>query len=327
KDPTTGKWTTGTGTEVPVKDGKLEIPVDPAKTTEGGEVTVVTKKGDSVSEETKVTIGKPDVKPTPGTDKPTTPTVDPIHAGDNKVSVGEPLIGDTVVVTMPDGSEVVVKKDPTTGKWTTGTGTEVPVKDGKLEIPVDPAKTTEGGEVTVVTKKGDSVSEETKVTIGKPDVKPTPGTDKPTTPTVDPIHAGDNKVSVGEPLIGDTVVVTMPDGSEVVVKKDPTTGKWTTGTGTEVPVKDGKLEIPVDPAKTTEGGAVSVIVKKGDSVSDIVKVLIGKAVPAAGTVVETRGPVKGGILAHTGASVMTLGLTALAMLLLGGLAVLRRRDA
>ncbi|MFP7708014.1 Rib/alpha-like domain-containing protein, partial [Trueperella sp. LYQ141] len=251
---------------------------------------------------------------------PTKPVVDPIKAGDDKVKVGEPLVGDTVVVTLPDGSEVVVTKDPTTGKWTTGTGTEVPVKDGKLEIPVDPAKTTEGGEVTVVTKKGDSVSEETKVTIGKPDVKPTK-------PVVDPIKAGDDKVKVGEPLVGDTVVVTLPDGSEVVVTKDPTTGKWTTGTGTEVPVKDGKLQIPVDPAKTTEGGAVSVIVKKGDSVSDIVKVLIGKAVPAAGTVVETRGPVKGGILAHTGASVMTLGLTALAMLLLGGLAVLRRRDA
>ncbi|MFP7697397.1 Rib/alpha-like domain-containing protein, partial [Trueperella sp. LYQ143] len=82
---------------------------------------------------------------------PTKPVVDPIKAGDDKVKVGEPLVGDTVVVTLPDGSEVVVTKDPTTGKWTTGTGTEVPVKDGKLEIPVDPAKTTEGGEVTVVT--------------------------------------------------------------------------------------------------------------------------------------------------------------------------------
>lgn len=104
----------------------------------------------------------------------------------------------------------------------------------------------------------------------------------PAAPVVDPIKSGDEKVVVEKPAIGDEVTVTLPDNTEVKVTKDPETGKWTTpdvdengqpktdpSTGQvitkEVPVNnDGKLEIPVDKNKVTEG-EVKVAVKDNDS--------------------------------------------------------------
>lgn len=103
----------------------------------------------------------------------------------------------------------------------------------------------------------------------------------PAAPVVDPIKSGDDKVVVKEPALGDEVTVTLPDGTKVVAKKDKDTGKWTAKeldnqdrpitnpeTGDpivkEVPVNNGKLEIPVDKTKVTEGD-VKVAVKDNDS--------------------------------------------------------------
>lgn len=104
----------------------------------------------------------------------------------------------------------------------------------------------------------------------------------PAAPVVDPIKSGDDKVVVEKPAIGDEIVVTLPDNTEVKVTKDPETGNWTTpdvdengqpktdpSTGQvitkDVPVNnDGKLEIPVDKNKVTEGD-VRVAVKDNDS--------------------------------------------------------------
>ena len=97
----------------------------------------------------------------------------------------------------------------------------------------------------------------------------------PAAPVVDPIKSGDDKVVVEKPAIGDEVVVTLPDGTKVVAKKDKDTDKWTAsevddqgqpkpGTEKEVPVNNGKLEIPVDKDKVTEG-EVKVAVKDNDS--------------------------------------------------------------
>lgn len=111
---------------------------------------------------------------------PTAPVVDPIKSGDDKVVVEKPAIGDEVVVTLPDGTKVVAKKDSTDpNKWTAsevddkdqpkpGTEKDVPVNNGKLEIPVDKDKVTEGREVKVEVKDNDSKkSSETKVKVSK----------------------------------------------------------------------------------------------------------------------------------------------------------------
>lgn len=97
----------------------------------------------------------------------------------------------------------------------------------------------------------------------------------PAAPVVDPIKSGNDKVVVEKPAIGDEITVTLPDGTKVVAKKDKDTDKWTAsevddqdqpkpGTEKEVPVNNGKLEIPVDKTKVTEG-EVKVEVKDNDS--------------------------------------------------------------
>lgn len=102
--------------------------------------------------------------PSGSPEQPTPPTVLPIAPGDNHIAVGIPLVGDAIVVTLPDGSTTTVTNQ--NGTWVTGGGAEVPVHNGYLLIPVNPNTLVNGGKVSVVVKNGDLSSTPTVVTVG-----------------------------------------------------------------------------------------------------------------------------------------------------------------
>ncbi|MDO5714917.1 MAG: S-layer homology domain-containing protein, partial [Tissierellia bacterium] len=149
---------------------------DPDKIKKDKEVTVtVTDKNNRESDETKKIVKENPKTPTPT--KPEAPKVDDITEGDDKVVV-EKLEDDVTKITIvtPDGEEVIVEKDPIDNKWKTD-GKEVPEKDGKLEVPVDPDKIKKDKEVTVtVTDKNNRESDETKKIVKE---KPNYSNNKP----------------------------------------------------------------------------------------------------------------------------------------------------
>lgn len=147
---------------------------------------------------------------------------------------------------LPDGTKYEFVDD--NGKPTTPDTNEPGEKDVKIKVTYP-----DGSEDTV----------DTKIKVEK---------NKPEKPDVEPIKEGDETVKVKVPTDGDKVIVTLPDGTEVEVTKDPTNpDKWTTpdenGEDQEVPVNDeGELEIPVNPDKVVPGeDPVKVTVKDSET--------------------------------------------------------------
>ncbi|MBX8994083.1 LPXTG cell wall anchor domain-containing protein [Staphylococcus pettenkoferi] len=183
----------------------------------GNEITVVEKDHHGhASTPTKVTVGDT-------ANEAHQPTVDPIHGGDKTVT-GKGTPGNTVEVTLPDGSTVTGEVD----------------KDGNFTIDLPDGKELKPGDkVTVVEKDKDGhTSPATEVTVG----------DYPNTahqPTVDPIHSGDKTVT-GKGTPGNTVEVTLPDGSKVTGTVD----------------KDGNFTIKVPDGTTLKPGDTITVVEK-----------------------------------------------------------------
>lgn len=147
---------------------------------------------------------------------------------------------------LPDGTKYKFVDD--NGKPTTPDTNEPGEKDVKIKVTYP-----DGSEETV----------DTTIKVEK---------NKPEKPDVEPIKEGDETVKVKVPTDGDKVIVTLPDGTEVEVTKDPTNpDKWTTpdenGEDQEVPVNDeGELEIPVNPDKVVPGeDPVKVTVKDSET--------------------------------------------------------------
>lgn len=183
------------------------------------------------------------------------------------------------VTTKFETAGLVIELTDVTGKTVKYTASELNALTNKINI--EPANGKEIGLAQNNTKLKVTVTSATGTE--KPTVESTKAITveikAPTAPVVDPIKSGDDKVVVEKPAIGDEVLVTLPDGTKVVAKKDKTDptnpDKWTAsevddqdqpkpGTEKEVPVNNGKLEIPVDKDKVTEG-EVKVAVKDNDS--------------------------------------------------------------
>ena len=183
----------------------------------GDEITVVEKDHHGhASTPTKVTVGDT-------ANEAHQPQVDPIHGGDSSIG-GKGTPGNTVEVTLPDGSTVTGEVD----------------KDGNFTIDLPDGKELKPGDkVTVVEKDKDGhTSPATEVTVG----------DYPNTahqPTVDPIHSGDKTVT-GKGTPGNTVEVTLPDGSKVTGTVD----------------KDGNFTIKVPDGTTLKPGDTITVVEK-----------------------------------------------------------------
>ena len=200
------------------KDGNFTVKVPDGTTLKPGQViTVVEKdKHGHASTPTKVTVGDT-------ANEAHQPQVDPIHGGDSSIG-GKGTPGNTVEVTLPDGSTVTGEVD----------------KDGNFTIDLPDGKELKPGDkVTVVEKDKDGhTSPATEVTVG----------DYPNTahqPTVDPIHSGDKTVT-GKGTPGNTVEVTLPDGSKVTGTVD----------------KDGNFTIKVPDGTTLKPGDTITVVEK-----------------------------------------------------------------
>ncbi|WP_145115520.1 Ig-like domain-containing protein [Staphylococcus argensis] len=200
------------------KDGNFTVKLPDGKELKPGDkVTVVEKDKDGHSSTpTEVTVG----------DYPNTahqPTVDPVTAGDKTVH-GKGTPGNTVEVTLPDGSKVTGTVD----------------KDGNFTVKVPDGITLKPGqEITVVEKdKHGHASTPTKVTVGDT-------ANEAHQPQVDPIHGGDTSVS-GKGTPGNTVEVTLPDGSKVTGTVD----------------KDGNFTIKLPDGTTLKPGDTVTVVEK-----------------------------------------------------------------
>lgn len=200
------------------ENGNFTVKVPDGTTLKPGQViTVVEKdKHGHASTPTKVTVGDT-------ANEAHQPQVDPIHGGDSSIG-GKGTPGNTVEVTLPDGSTVTGEVD----------------KDGNFTIDLPDGKELKPGDkVTVVEKDKDGhTSPATEVTVG----------DYPNTahqPTVDPIHSGDKTVT-GKGTPGNTVEVTLPDGSKVTGTVD----------------KDGNFTIKVPDGTTLKPGDTITVVEK-----------------------------------------------------------------
>ena len=200
------------------KDGNFTVKVPDGTTLKPGqEITVVEKdKHGHASKPTKVTVGDT-------ANEAHQPQVDPIHGGDTSVS-GKGTPGNTVEITLPDGSKVTGTVD----------------KDGNFTVKLPDGTTLKPGDkVTVVEKDKDGHSSTpTEVTVG----------DYPNTahqPQVDPIHGGDSTIG-GKGTPGNTVEVTLPDGSKVTGTVD----------------KDGNFTIKVPDGTTLKPGDTVTVVEK-----------------------------------------------------------------
>ncbi len=127
------------------------------------------------------------------------PNVDPIAVGDTKIS-GKGQPGATVIVTLPDGSDISAVVDEN-GNWSVAA--EPPIINGDTVI-VSQQEDGKNQSADVTIKVNDSVS---------------------TRPTVDSISNGDMSISgTGEP--GSKITVTLPDGKKVTVTVSGN-GVWT----------------------------------------------------------------------------------------------------
>lgn len=163
--------------------------------------------------------------------------------------------------TLFNTAGLVVELTDSTGKTAKYTANEL--KNMKDKITIDPAdgknigldKNDQKVKVTVTAAAGEEKPTAESTNAIKVEIK------APEAPVVDPIKAGDDKVVVKEPQVGNQVTITLPGGKQVIVTKGDN-NKWTAPNGDNVPVDNGKLNIPVD--KVTEG-QVKVEVKDNDS--------------------------------------------------------------
>ncbi|MCU5745451.1 Ig-like domain-containing protein, partial [Staphylococcus sp. SQ8-PEA] len=227
----TGKGTPGhtvevtlpDGTKVTGKvdgDGNYRVDIPEGKTLKPGDKISVVEKDDKghTSPAAETTVGD-----YPNTAKQ--PTVNPVTV-DDKVITGKGTPGNTVEVTLPDGTKVTGKVDD----------------DGNYRVDVPEGTTLKPGDkVSVVEKdKYDHASPATEVTVND-----TENTAKQ--PTVDPVKGGDPSVS-GKGTPGHTVEVTLPDGTKVTGKVDG----------------DGNYHVDIPEGKTLKPGDKISVVEKDD---------------------------------------------------------------
>ncbi|WGI19724.1 adhesive domain-containing protein [Latilactobacillus sakei] len=240
---------------VPVdKDGNFVVPIDAAKAGDQLTVEVIAHNGDHEkgSDKVNVTVEAGN----PGETNPlenyvvAKPSVDPVKAGDTKVTGKVELVtpipeGTTfeAVVTLPNGKTVKVAVD----------------SNGNFTLPVDAVK--EGDELTVevIAHNGDHEkgSDKVNVTVEAGN----PGETNPlenyvvAKPSVDPVKAGDTKVTgkveLTKPIPEGTTfeaVVTLPNGKQVKVTVD----------------SNGNFTLPVDAVKKGDKLIVEVIAHNGN---------------------------------------------------------------
>ena len=229
-DKVTGTGVPGAEVTVTLPNGtKLTTPVDPDGNWEvtlpasydpkvGDEIKVVqTEDGKDPSGEVLVTVG--------GDEQSTTPTVDPVMEGDDKVS-GTGVPGADVTVTLPDGTKITEEVKPN-GTW---------------EIDIPAGKKPSGGDTLTVVQ-----TEDGKKPSG-PVLAPVGYTAQTETPTVNPIIDGDTEI-LGTGVPGAEIIATLPNGSEITTQVDPD-GNW-------------KLDIPAG-MEPKAGEEVSIIQIEGD---------------------------------------------------------------
>ncbi|MCL2323153.1 MAG: Ig-like domain-containing protein [Oscillospiraceae bacterium] len=203
-----GKWNTC-----------FETPLKPKE-----EVKAIETTPDGVKSDEVVAVVPDDTKPTPTIDQP--------KAGDKCVS-GTGTPGDTIDLTLPDGSVIKDILVDENGKWNTC-----------FETPLKPGEEVKAVEKTPYGTKSDEVSKKV----------PDEGTPMP---TIDQPKAGDKCVS-GTGTPGDTIDLTLPDGSVVKDILVDENGKW--NTCFETPLKPGEEVKAVE--KTPYGTKSDEVSKK-----------------------------------------------------------------
>lgn len=98
-------------------------------------------------------------------------------------------------------------------------------------------------------------------------------------PVVDPIEEGDSSIKVGQPDAADKVIITIPDpagngATHTITINKQTDGTWKTDTGVEVPVLEGKIIVPVDPAWMVPGAVIEVMLGKDGLLSEPTQVVV-----------------------------------------------------
>ena len=150
--------------------------------------------------------------------RPEKPEIDPIYPGENPNVCGIGAVGNTIVVTFPDGSqvEVVVALD---GTWCTISPIELNPKDEVIAEQKDSNGNTSRPEIEVVT---------------------------PEKPIIDPIYPGENPDICGAGTVGNTIIVTLPNGDklEVTVGGD---GTWCAESPIKLNPKDEVVAEQEDP--------------------------------------------------------------------------------
>ncbi len=219
---------------------------------EGKDIVVdVTNTGD----DTNTTLSSDPVRF--DTTKPSAPTITEAEKDGQVVKVKIPndsVAGDKVIVKVGEGDNQVTKEYKITDKDVKG--------DKNVEVNLDTPLAVNDIVTVVVEDEAGNTSDKVTKTITDSE---TPAPTKPAKPEVDPINKDDNIVKVKVPAgeNDNKVVVELPGGSKVEVTKGED-GTWKTGDGTEVLVKEGKLEIPVDNTTIKNGGDVKVTVEDKD---------------------------------------------------------------
>ncbi|AWZ43822.1 adhesive domain-containing protein [Latilactobacillus sakei] len=286
------------------ENGNFNIPIDAVKEGDQLTVEVVAHNGDHEkgSDKVNVTVEAGN----PGETNPlenyvvAKPSVDPVKAGDTKVTGKVELVtpipeGTTfeAVVTLPNGDKQTVTID----------------ENGNFNVPVDAVKEGDKLTVEVIAHNGDheKASDKVSVTVEAGN----PGETNPlenyvvAKPSVDPVKAGDTKVTgkvvLTKPIPKETTfeaVVTLPSGKQVKVTVD----------------ENGNFTLPIDAAKAGDKLTVEIIAHNGDheKASDKVNVTVeagnpGETNPLENYVVAKPSvdPVKAGDTKVTGKVILT----------------------
>jgi|GEM_PF-6366320 len=154
---------------------------------------------------------------------PEKPIINPIYPGKDPEICGTGTIGNIITVTYPDGTQEQVTVS-SNGTWCTVSSP-----------PLQPGNT-----ITV-----DQTDPNTNVTSEKESVTVTPEK-----PVINPIIPGENPEISGEGTPGNTIIITLPDGSKIQVVVD-SDGKW--NETSPVPLKPGDVITGVeqDPSGNT----------------------------------------------------------------------------
>ncbi|NQR96825.1 LPXTG cell wall anchor domain-containing protein [Streptococcus suis] len=242
-------------------DGTITIPADKVK--DGTAVSVVAKNGQVASSEVGSTVA-PDNQPLP--ELPVVPEKPVVTIGeDGSVTVIPPVenVTSIEITFTPEGSDspitVVVSKDAN-GNWTVPADSGLVVNpDGTITIPADKVKDGTEGQVTVVAKSGELISED-----AVPQMPVAPGQ-----PVV--VTNGDGSVTLVPPAehVTSLEITFTPEGNDspitVTLVKDEA-GNWIVPAGSGLVINpDGTITIPADLVK--DGTAVSVVAKNGHLVS------------------------------------------------------------